>query len=208
MKTSRIAAFGILVGIAGGIAFALSRPAPEEPEGAAAPAVESVAIDLPVPEEEGAEPKPMTAQDWEAALGGDPEFVSEEAPPPPSGDRIDMPIARKLAPEPLSNVSHELVGAWDEARDSEELGEHRTIVAVVDPDIPSRDLEQLAWDIRSRHAGAEVLDIRIYDSAEAASRPSTFDGGAERASHLVADVKRNDRLGFDRITVRGRIVGP
>lgn len=209
MKTSRIAAFGVLLGTAGGIAFALWRPAP--PDTATPPtatATEPLVVEQPQLAEEPVEPKPLTAQDWEAALGGDPELVSEEAPSPRTTGAIVMPIARKLAPEPLSAVSHELVGAWDEAPDSEQPGAHRTIVAVVDPDMASKDLEQLVWDIRSRHQAAEVLDIRVYDSADAASRPSTLDGGAERAGHLVADVKRNDRLGFDRITVRGRVVGP
>jgi hypothetical protein len=204
-----MAALGVVLGIAGGLVFALTRTAPDSappPPGVEAP-VTAVVEDVEVIEEP-AEPKPLTAQDWEAELGGEPEFASEDVPELPTRGAIVMPIARKLAPEPLSAVNHELVGAWDEAPDSEEPGRHRTIVAVVDPSMSSKDLEQLLWDIRRQHEAADVLDVRVYDSAEASTRASTFDGGAERASHLVADVKRNDRLGFDRITVRGEVVGP
>jgi len=210
MSPRSLMVVGVLFGIAGGIAFALTRSEPAEPEAVAAPVVEAVEPAATPPEvaaEESGTPEPMTAKDWEAALGGDPEWVSEEAPPPATGT-ISMPIAAKLAPEPMSAVPHELIGAWDDRPDSERPGAHRAIVAVVEPNISDTDLEQLVWDIRERHAGAEILDVRVYDSADAAKRSSALDGGAERARHLVAGVKRNDRLGYDEVTVRGRVVGP
>jgi len=151
---------------------------------------------------------PSTAKEWEAALGGDPELVSEQPPPAPAADRIAMTVSEKLAPEPLSDVPHALIGAWDEAPDAVEPGTHRTIVAVVEPSTSESELEQLIRDIRRQHAGAEILDVRVYDSAEAATTGSAHDGGALRAAHLVADVKRNDRLDFDQSKVHGRIVEP
>jgi len=208
MTPRTLAILGVLVGVAGGLAFALTRPQPRSvaPPPVVEPALPDEATDTPAAAP--GTPQPLTAEDWEAALGGDPEPVSEDVPAPPATGTLSMPIAAKLAPEPLSAVPHELVGAWDDLPDSERPGAHRAIVAVVDPNVSDKDLEQLVWDIREQHRGAEILDVRVYDSAEAASRSSAGDGAAERASHLVAGVKRNDRLGYDEVTVRGRNVGP
>jgi hypothetical protein len=87
--------------------------------------------------------------------------------------------------------------------DSTRPGSHRTFVAVVDPSISDSELEGLLRDIRQRHRDAEVLDVRIYDSAQAARRPSYLDGGELRERHLVAEIKRNDRLAFESMKVRG-----
>jgi hypothetical protein len=138
----------------------------------------------------------------------EPECATEVAASDPATGTLAMPIAEKLAADHLTAVPHELIGAWDDAPGSDRRGDHRTIVAVVESSLPTRDLEQLVWDIRNFHDGAEVLDVRVYDSAEATVRSAALDGGADRERHLVADVKRNDRLGFDQITVRGRTVGP
>jgi hypothetical protein len=192
----------VLVGIAG-LLFDSAPPTPE-------PAT-PVAIDTPTPPPSTprAEPgRPATPQGWEVELGGQPEFVSEELPAAPQRDRLEMRIAEKLAPEPLSEVPHALVGAWDDLPDSDQPGAHRTIVAVVDAEMSSNDLERFVRDIRDRHIDAEILDIRVYDSEAAATRSGYRDGGAERATHLVADVKRNDRLDYDQIKVRGEILAP
>lgn len=205
MSTRRTALIAVLIGILGGVAFALTRSRPDVAP--PAPASTPVAGEEETPAiAESTTPRPLTAKEWETALGGEPELVSEEVPPPRTAVTTAMPIAEKLAREPLSTVPHELVGAWDEAPDSEHPGTHRAFVAVVDPGIPPRELEQLVWDIRERHRGAEVLDIRVFDSAAAAANSSGVDGAASRARHLVADVKRNDRLGFDQTTVLGQII--
>jgi hypothetical protein len=121
---------------------------------------------------------------------------------------VVMPLEAKLAEEPLSEVPHQVVGAWDEQPDSARLGSHRTFVAVVDPSISNSELEAFLRDIRQKHRDAEVLDVRVYDSAEAARRPSYLDGGEMRQRHLVAEIKRNDRLAFESIEIRGVPVAP
>lgn len=127
-----------------------------------------------------------------------------EAPPTGAAPTVRMPVAAKLTARPLSEVEHELVGAWDDDPESADPGVHRTFVAIVDPELSTRELETLVRDIADRHRGAEVLDVRIYDSPVAAQTPPNLDGGRARLQHLVARIVRNDRLGYDQITVRGQ----
>jgi hypothetical protein len=206
MNVGRLALFSVALVTVAGASFLLGRHARVDSE--APTSAEPVATpEQPAPEDPPA-PRSMTASQWQVALGSEPETAAEAAPAAPATGTISMPIAEKLAPDRLTEVPHELIGAWDDAPGSSRPGAHRTIVAVVEGSMPSRDLEQLVWDIRDYHRAAEVLDVRVYDSAEAATRSSARDGGLDRESHLVADVKRNDRLGFDQITVYGRVVGP
>jgi len=205
MNFRRFSLVVLFIAVCTGLAlYAVRRPIPATPP-PSEPAPPTTAQANPDEAPAPASP-PGTAKEWEAALGGDPELVSEQPPAPPAANRIKMIVSEKLAQEPLSDVPHVLIGAWDEAPDSPDPGVHRAIVAVVEPTMSDADLEQLIWDVRAQHATAEVLDIRVYDSAEAATTGSAHDGGAERAAHLVADTKRNDRLDFDQTKIRGRIV--
>jgi hypothetical protein len=206
MNVGRLSLFSVTLAAVAGASFLLGRYARVD-SAAPASAKPVAARERPAPEDPPT-PRTMTASQWEVALGGEPETAAEAAPAAPAMGTISMPIAEKLVPDRLTEVPHELIGAWDDAPGSSRPGAHRTIVAVVDGSMPSRELEQLVWDIRDYHRGAEVLDVRVYDSAEAATRSSARDGGGDRKSHLVADVKRNDRLGVDQITLYGRVVGP
>jgi hypothetical protein len=132
----------------------------------------------------------------------------EAATPLGRAPDIRMPLEPKLAGEPLSEIPHELVGAWDDAPGAAEVGVHRTFIVLVDPSISTSQLEALARDVHARHQGAEVLDVRIYDSAVAATRPAREDGGELRRRHLVGEIKRNDRLGYEEIRIRGVAVRP
>jgi hypothetical protein len=134
--------------------------------------------------------------------GGSP-TAEAEAPTAQPSQASHLRIEPKLAAEPLSVVPHQLFGAWDDKPDSPTVGAHRVFVAVVDPAISDADLRALVRDIRDRERDAEVLDVRIYDSPDAAGRPSW-----ESQSKLVAEVKRNDRLGYDAVKIRGVLVQP
>lgn len=161
-------------------------PTRSEPRSSKAPSVEETA-----PASAAREPAPGETE---------PALSEDETPQP---GEVLMPVEAKLVAEPLSEVPHEVLGAWDDQPDSPRLGAHRAFVAVVDPSISDSELEALLWDVRQRHRDAEVLDVRIYDSAQAARRPSYLDGGELRERHLVAEIKRNDRLVFESIEIRG-----
>jgi len=123
-------------------------------------------------------------------------------PPEPQPQRAAEPEPQARAP---GEVPHEVVAAWgDEASAS---GLHRAVRVVVEPSLATRELEALARSLRARHGDAVVLDVRIYDDAESA-RGRARDARARSASHLVAQVLRNDRLGLDVIRVRGIPVEP
>jgi hypothetical protein len=167
-------------------------PEPSQHQAAQAPPAEETSAPPLVPEIAAPEPLPRAKEEPASPL--------EQEPQP---GEVSMPIQAKLVAEPLSEVPHEVIGAWDEQPDSPRPGSHRTFVAVVNPGISDSELEALLRDIRQRNRGAEVLDVRVYDSAEAARRPSYLDGGALRQRHLVAEIKRNDRLSFESIEIRG-----
>jgi hypothetical protein len=127
--------------------------------------------------------------------------------PAPSGDHRDGEgiAGEKLLREPLSEVPHRVLGAWDERPESPEPGIHRGFTIVVDPSISTGELEVLVRDIRERHRDASVLDVRVFDSEEAVTYDHTG-GGFLAGDHLVADVKRNDRIGLDSVKIRGERV--
>lgn len=143
-------------------------------------------------------------RDWRHS--GDPEEALEPLERLPT--RIDYPLLSKYVATPMSEIPHDLVAAWDELPDSEELGERRVLVVVVDPTISDADLEALARDVRARHRDADFLRLRVFDSRTAAGRPSWTDGGASRRAHLVADLRRSARSGREQLDVRGRSVAP
>ena len=77
---------------------------------------------------------------------------------------------------------------------------------MVEPGLSDARVGQLVRDLRARHREAEALRIRIFDSREAATRPSWTDGGATRRAHLLADLYRDgDR---ERLLLRGVEVDP
>lgn len=120
--------------------------------------------------------------------------------------RIDYPLLDKYRNQVWSDVPYELVAAHDELVGEEAEGARRLFVAVVDPKLSDGQIERLVRDFRARHREAKMLRIRIFDSREAASRPSWSDGGAARREHLVADLYREP--GRERFLVRGREVRP
>jgi len=107
----------------------------------------------------------------------------------------ELRVESKLIEDGVSDIPHTILGAWDDRPDSLEVGQHRVLIAVVEPDTSDADLEDLVRDIRDRHRDAAVLDVRVYDS-EAAVKSS--------GARTVAEVKRNDRLGYDGAWVRGQ----
>jgi hypothetical protein len=122
--------------------------------------------------------------------------------------QIVYQIAEQYRDEQLSQaVPHRLIGAF-ESDIGGRPGSLRAFIAVVDPGLSDRDLTLLARDARARHRDAEVLTVRIYDSAEAATTPSWTDGGEAQRAHLVAEVTRNARSARDEIAVRGRALQP
>jgi hypothetical protein len=141
--------------------------------------------------------------------------VPEASPPPaqpaaPTGPDPDaaagtvrMRVDPKLAGEPLSEVPHRVLGAWDDQPDAPDAGPHRVFVLVVDPDLSTGRLEALVRDIRDRHRDAEVLDVRVYGAEATATGVGHGTAGEGGAGQLLANVKRNDRLGYDEISVRG-----
>jgi hypothetical protein len=166
-------------------------PVPQEPPAPAAPAPEAAAAPAPAPVVLPPSPSEPAA-----------------APPVPEEPAAAVPVAQlrreaKFAREPLSDVEHELVGAWDDRGSAPELGAHRVLVAVVSPTASDAEIERLLRDARARHRDAEVLDVRVYDSGKAAA-----EAGWVGERKLVGELKRNDRLHYDAMTVRGRTVQP
>ena len=120
---------------------------------------------------------------------------------------VGYPLQEKYAALSLSAVPHQVVGAWDEAPNARSLGERRSFVLVVDPEIANRRLERLVRDVRKRHGDASSLSVRIYDSREAAITPAPVEGGAFDLSNLLAQLRR-DPDGSEVMRVRGRRVQP
>ena len=120
--------------------------------------------------------------------------------------RIDYPLQEKYRDQVWSDVPHELLAAHDGSQEHEGEGARRRFVAVVEPGLSDTQLERLVRDVRARHRDAEVLRIRVFDSRDAATKPSWTDGGAARKAHLLADLFRAP--GRERFLVRGREVDP
>jgi hypothetical protein len=142
-----------------------------------------------------AEKYPQYFEDLEGKAGDEPTTL------PPT---VEYPRLEKFTQQPMSPVPHRLLGAWDEDHTSSSPGLRRAFVVVVEPGVSDAHLEALARDIRLQHAGSVILDVRIYDSERAAIQSRAIDGGALAFQHLVAEVKKNDRIPLDVIRVRGR----
>jgi hypothetical protein len=119
---------------------------------------------------------------------------------------IDYPLQEKYAGARWSDVPHRLLAAHDEAGETGAEGARRLFIAVVEPGLPDAELARLVRDLRARHRDAEMLRIRVFDSAIAAKTPSWSDAGASRDAHLVADLLRERER--ERMLVRGREVEP
>lgn len=186
-----------------------AKPAPTSaaPQRSAATVPDGVAVDRSEPELE-AEPEPELPVVPRAALAdrrdlgtGESEETLASLP-----TRIDYPLQDKYRNQVWSDVPYELLAAQDDREGEQAEGARRLFVAVVDPKLSDGQIERLVRDFRARHREAEVLRIRIFDSREAASRPSWSDGGAARREHLVADLYREP--GRERFLLRGREVRP
>ena len=169
-------------------------PEPEAP--AAAPGVVSQPTRTSAPPSGPPEPDVASEESSEPSDVTEPAVVPEAA-----AGEVKLRLEPKLTSEPLSEVPHELVGAWDDRRGEPELGLHRVLVAVVSPDAGDAEIERLLRDAQARHREAEVLDVRVYDS-DASARKAGWLG--ER--RLVGEIKRNDRLGYEAMMVRGELV--
>jgi hypothetical protein len=144
------------------------------------------------------EPDVASEESSEPSVDGTEPAVVPEAAAGEAKLRLDP----KLTSEPLSEVPHELVGAWDDRRGEPELGRHRVLVAVVSPDGGDAEIVRLLRDAQARHREAEVLDVRVYDS-DASARRAGWLGERRRGG----EIKRNDRLGYEAMKVRGEL-GP
>jgi hypothetical protein len=142
-----------------------------------------------------AEKYPQYFEDLEGKPSDEPETL------PPT---VEYPRLEKLVSEPLSQVPHRVLGAWDEDHASSTPGIRRAFVMLVEPGISNAELEALARDIRLQHGDAVILDVRVYDSERAAVQSQAIDGGALAFQHLVAEVKKNDRIPLDVIRVHGK----
>jgi hypothetical protein len=176
-----------------------------------------------VPDPKSAEPRSPTAPRHPAiaALRTETEVASS----PRSNTRPDTPVAPDpdghdhapddsfaserawYAAQPLSPVPHAIARGWGAAPESQRRGVVGLYV-IVDPDLPTRDLEQLARDIYAYHASASELTVRILDSEEAATYDRHVDGGERLHRHIVAMVRRNLHLQVDSIEVRGEPIDP
>jgi hypothetical protein len=134
--------------------------------------------------------------------------AGETAQAAPLPKKVTYRVEKKLAPKPLSQIPYELVGAWDDAPKAAQPGEHRAFVLVVDPELSNEQLAALVRDVEAKNSDADQLDIRIYDEADAATRPRYADGGAYARQHLVAQGIRHRGLHVDVIRVRGKRIEP
>jgi hypothetical protein len=107
------------------------------------------------------------------------------------------------AARPLSAVPHQVVSGWGSGSDARTPGVVGLLV-VVDPGLPTEQLEQLARDIRAYHADKRTLNARVLDSEEAATYDRHLDGGALLQRHLVAEVRHDRQLAVDSIRIRGQ----
>lgn len=147
------------------------------------------------PEETGATPAPA------------PEAEPETAPARATYN-VELPVYAKLVAAPLSREPHQVLGAWDEDKESSSPGQRRAFVLAVSPSQSDASLEALARDVRARNRDALILDVRVYDDAAAATGPRVADAGRRARAHLVAEIQRNEGAGLDVIRVRGRALEP
>lgn len=108
---------------------------------------------------------------------------------------------------PLSSVPHAVVRGWG-ARPAADRRGVVGLYVVVDPNLPTSQLEQLARDIRDHHEEAQTLSARIVDSEEAATYDWHIDAREYLHRHLVATVRRNVDLEVDSIEIRGVALEP
>lgn len=148
------------------------------------------------------------ADPWAAPVPKLPPKLPEGETPAPHDERAGLPLKRALAADSLSSVSHQLLGAWDDAPDSSAPGPHRVFILAVEPGTPESELEALLRDVRDRNRDARVLDVRVYESADALIGRASRTGDSPGREHLVAWVKRLDALGVDISRVRGRDLEP
>ncbi len=110
-----------------------------------------------------------------------------------------------LNENPLSPIPHEVIRAWGGGPGGAgPIG----LRIVVDPNLPTVELEELLLDVRTAYGAADVLSTHIYDSEEAATYDRHIDGGALAALHLVARVVRDTALEVDTIQIRGLAIEP
>jgi len=105
--------------------------------------------------------------------------------------------------EPMSRVPHRVVRGWG-ARGAGSVPGFVGAVVIVEPDLTDDALAQLARDILRFHSDAKAISIRILDLERAGTYDRHSDGGALIAEHLVGLINRNEGLGTERITIRGR----
>lgn len=115
---------------------------------------------------------------------------------------IDYPRLDKLTAEPLSELPHDVVGAWDEDRESGTPGRRRAFVLVVEPTLSDADLLALLRDVRARHGDSPMLNVRVYDDPAAARATGIADDGAFRWKHLVGELQVNRARDLELIRVR------
>ena|GEM_PF-4139235 len=195
--------------VGAGVALWMLGRAPERPRvevlhrapgmPAAQPPPAAPALPMPPPDA-----LPPEAQAFPEAFRDRAQAEAEEVIPP----RVAPPRLEKLVRDRLSEVPHHVLGAWDEAPESDQPGARRAFVLVVDPRVGDAELEALARDVRERHRDSALLDVRIYDDEAATVRPRGLDGGRAAFEHLVAEVKRHEAAGLDVIRVRGRRIDP
>lgn len=214
MKGSHVAFVVVACGVLGGALAAFlslqvaqrrvardERPAGPPAGAPAAPTASPPPAELPPPAASGPD---ADLGDWRrsAQPGEDREKLA--ALP----TEIDYPRFEKYAGASFSAVPHRLVAAWDDRPDDAAFGPRRMFIAVVDPSIDDASLETLLRDMRDRHRDAEILGVRVFDSLEAARRPSWTDQGRSRDAHLVAELRRDAVHGRETLRVRGREIEP
>lgn len=131
-----------------------------------------------------------------------------ETPTPGTAYKVAFPVYDKLVATPLSREPHQVLGAWDEDKESSSPGQRRAFVLAVSPSQSDTSLEALARDVRAQNRDALILDVRIYDDPTAATGPRLLDSGQRARAHLVAEVQRNEGAGLDVIRVRGGALEP
>jgi len=134
--------------------------------------------------------------------------VKELVAPPEEGisERSDAPPAAGLAtPPPMSRVSHRVARSWGrdtEGRPKGALG----LTVIVDPSISNAEIFLLAEDIIDANSDAEIMNVQIFDSEEAASPEAHSAHDPLIRDHMVGQVFVNGRSGIRKVKVRGEVV--
>jgi len=214
MRIRVLGIIALLLGGAGALFWLGSRPAPPPPGSAADPGDPRA---LAPPRELPAIPESAPPAAAPSAAASRPErarAATAEVPDSPAHAEHDHAPDDRFAMEsewyakhPMSAVPHQVVRGWGAAEGSERRGVVG-VWLVVDPNLPTEDLEQLVRDVYDYHSGASELMARVLDSEEAATYDQHVDGGALRNLHKVATVRRNPKLGVDSIEVRGERIDP